>query len=77
MIEEENEKAGNFALTCSFIVPIVGIICYFVNRKKVECPSLYLWAALTGWVVVVMYHHIIWAVLSTVGSVAWTVLQWL
>ena len=48
MAEEKNEKAGVFALICSFLFPLVGIICYFVNKKKVENASSYLWAAQGG-----------------------------
>jgi len=51
---EENvtkQKAGVFALICSFFFPIVGIIIYFVNKKNVENPSSYLWAALGGFIV--------------------------
>ena len=48
---EENEKAGKFALICSYLIPIVGIICYFVNRNKVENASSYLWAACAGFLV--------------------------
>lgn len=51
MTEEKIEKAGVFALICSFIMPIVGVICYFVNKSKVENASAYLWAALAGVVV--------------------------
>lgn len=51
MTEENLEKAGVFALICSFIMPIVGVICYFVNKSKVENASAYLWAALAGVVV--------------------------
>lgn len=46
MAEEKNEKAGVFALICSFLFPLVGIVCYFVNKKNVENASSYLWAAL-------------------------------
>lgn len=50
MAEEKTEKAGVFALICSFLFPIVGIICYFVNRKSVVNASSYLYAALGGFV---------------------------
>ncbi len=48
--EEKVEKAGVFALICSFLFPLVGIICYFVNKKTVKDASSYLWAALGGFV---------------------------
>lgn len=31
MAEEKSEKAGVFALICSFLIPLIGIICYFVT----------------------------------------------
>lgn len=48
---EKEEKAGTVALIFSFLMPIVGIICYFVNRKEVVNASSYLYAALGGFVV--------------------------
>ena len=50
MPEEKTEKAGVVALIFSFLFPLVGIICYFVNKKEVENASAYLWAALGGFV---------------------------
>lgn len=50
MAEEKIEKAGVVALIFSFLFPLVGIICYFVNKKEVENASAYLWAALGGFV---------------------------
>ena len=47
---EKVEKAGVFALICSFIWPVIGIICYFVNKSKVENASAYLWSALAGFI---------------------------
>jgi len=51
MAEEKTEKAGVVALIFSFLIPLVGIICYFSNKKDVENASAYLWAALGGFVV--------------------------
>ena len=51
MAEEKTEKAGVVALIFSFLIPLVGIICYFSNKKDVENASAYLWAALVGFVV--------------------------
>ncbi len=48
MAEEKTEKAGVVALIFSFLFPLIGIICYFVNKKEVENASAYLWAALGG-----------------------------
>lgn len=50
MPEEKTEKAGVVALIFSFLFPLVGIICYFVNKKEVENASAYLWAALGGFI---------------------------
>lgn len=51
MSEETSERAGIVALIFSFLMPIVGVICYFVNKDKVENPSSYLFAALAGFVI--------------------------
>lgn len=50
MSEETTERAGVIALIFSFIIPLVGIICYFVQKKTVENPSAYLYAALGGFI---------------------------
>lgn len=47
---EKNQKAGVVALIFSFLMPLVGIICYFVQKNKVYNASSYLWAALGGFV---------------------------
>jgi len=51
MEEERTERAGVLALVFSFLIPLVGIICYFSNKREVENASAYLWAALGGFVV--------------------------
>ncbi|SHK80530.1 hypothetical protein [Xylanibacter ruminicola] len=51
MEEERTERAGVLALIFSFLIPLVGIICYFSNKREVENASAYLWAALGGFVV--------------------------
>ena len=50
MSDEKTEKAGVVALIFSFLIPLIGIICYFNNKKKVENASAYLWAALGGFI---------------------------
>ena len=50
MTERKTEKAGVVALIFSFLIPLVGIICYFSNKKEVENASAYLWAALGGFI---------------------------
>lgn len=49
-MNENQEKAGVFAVICSFLFPIIGFIVYFVNRKEVSNPSAYLYAAVGGMV---------------------------
>ena len=44
------KKAGTFGLVCSFLIPIVGVVCYFAQRDRVENPNSYLKAALVGFV---------------------------
>lgn len=56
---EKKEKAGVFALICSFLWPIVGLICYFVNKSKVENASAYLWSALAGVIVSIIVAMLI------------------
>ncbi len=56
MAEEKTEKAGVVALIFSFLIPLVGIICYFSNKKKVENASAYLWAALGGFVIGILFR---------------------
>ena len=48
---QEKGKAGIFALICSFLFPIVGVIIYFVQKDKVADPVNYLYAAGAGFVV--------------------------
>lgn len=50
MTDKKSETAGVFALICSFLFPLIGIICYFVNKKEVTNASAYLYAALGGFV---------------------------
>jgi hypothetical protein len=45
------EKASWLGIGCSFLIPIVGVVCYFVQKQKVENPNSYLVAALCGFIV--------------------------
>lgn len=47
---EENlqEKAGCLGIGFSFLFPIIGVIIYFVERKKVANATTYLIAAAIG-----------------------------
>lgn len=47
---QPTEKAGIVGMIFSFLIPIVGVIMYFVNKDKVVNPANYLWAALGGFV---------------------------
>ena len=51
-MEENNypevRKAGIIGIIFSFLIPLVGLILYFVKKGKVMNPSAYLWAALAG-----------------------------
>ena len=48
---QEKSKAGIFALICSILFPIVGVIIYFVQKDKVADSVKYLYAAGAGFVV--------------------------
>lgn len=43
-------KASCFGLIVSFLIPIVGIVCYFAQRDRVENPNVYLYAAFWGFI---------------------------
>ena len=45
------EQASCWAIGCSFLIPIVGLILYFVQKDKVENAQSYLWAAGAGFVI--------------------------
>ncbi len=47
-LEPKENKAGIVALVCSLLLPIVGVVCYFVKRKEVVDANKYLYAALAG-----------------------------
>lgn len=48
MPEEKKEKAGGLGLIFSFLIPILGVIIYFINKDEVENAAAYLLAALGG-----------------------------
>lgn len=74
-MEEENiqpqEKAGTVALIFSFIMPLIGIICYFENKKDVENPSAYLYAALGGFVLSIILHPFANLRISNASKILW------
>lgn len=48
---QEKSNVGVLALICSFLIPIVGVIIYFIQKDKVVEPVKYLYAAGAGFVV--------------------------
>ena len=48
---EDKPKAGTVAIIISFLIPIVGLILYFVKKKDVINPNVYLTAAIIGFVI--------------------------
>lgn len=48
---QEKSSVGVLALICSFLIPIVGVIIYFIQKDKVVEPVKYLYAAGAGFVV--------------------------
>lgn len=53
------EKAGIIGLIFSFLIPIVGVIIYFVQKNKVVNAASYLWAALAGFVLGLILNFVI------------------
>lgn len=45
---EKNNQAGCLGIGISFLIPIVGIILYFSNKKKMSNAVAYLYAAFAG-----------------------------
>ena len=55
----EVKKAGIIGLIFSFLIPIVGVILYFVQKGKVANPASYLWAALAGFVLGLILNFVV------------------
>ena len=47
-------KAGTGLIIVSFLIPIVGLVLYFVKKKEVANPSAYLVAAIIGFVLCIL-----------------------
>lgn len=47
----QKEKAGCFGIGFSFLMPIIGVILYFMQKDKVENPVAYLYGAGAGFIV--------------------------
>lgn len=43
--QRPKEEAGCFAIICSFLFPIIGLILYFTKKEEVKNPEAYLIAA--------------------------------
>ena len=43
--QRQKKEAGCFAIICSFLFPIVGLILYFTKKDDVKNPEAYLIAA--------------------------------
>lgn len=56
MTNSNSNKAGILALILSFIFPLIGIILFFVKKNEVENAKAYLWAALGGFVVGLIFN---------------------
>lgn len=50
-IDTPQEEAGALAIIVSILFPLIGIIIFFVRRKAVKKPMVYLWGAFAGYVV--------------------------
>lgn len=51
-------NAGCFGIGCSVIFPIVGIIMYFAKKNSVYNPSAYLYGALAGFTIGIIFQLI-------------------
>lgn len=52
---EEKESVGCIGIGLSFLFPLPGVIMYFINRKAVKNPSAYLYAALAGFIIGIIF----------------------
>jgi predicted membrane channel-forming protein YqfA (hemolysin III family) len=54
--QKKEEKAGCFGIGISFLIPLVGVILYFVKKKEVANAAAYLYAALAGFGVGIVFQ---------------------
>ena len=54
-VPNEQETAGCLGIGISFLFPIIGLVIYFVQRKKVVNPELYLYAVVIRVLLVFSY----------------------
>ncbi len=55
---QEKENAGCLGIGFSVLMPLVGIILYFVKKDSVNNPSSYLYGALAGFFIGVLLRLI-------------------
>ncbi|MBR1889668.1 MAG: hypothetical protein IJ816_03465 [Alloprevotella sp.] len=54
--QEPVESAGCLGIGASVLFPIVGIICYFVQKDTVRNPGAYLYGSLAGALIATFFH---------------------
>ena len=59
MEQDAKEKAGTLAIIFSVLIPIVGVILYFVKKDKVQDPQTYLKAAAVGFAIGIVLRFIL------------------
>ena len=55
---QPKEKAGCWGIAGSFLIPILGLILFFVQKDKVEDSKPYLYAGIAGFVVGLVLNFI-------------------
>ncbi len=55
---QPKEKAGCWGIGGSFLIPILGLILFFVQKDKVEDSKPYLYAGIAGFVVGLVLNFI-------------------
>ena len=55
---QPKEKAGCWGICGSFLIPILGVILFFVQKDKVEDSKPYLYAGIAGFVVGLVLNFI-------------------
>lgn len=48
---EEKESAGPVGIIISFLLPVIGLIWYFIMKEKVYNPKAYLYSAVIGLII--------------------------
>lgn len=53
--DEELERAGCWGIGCSLLFPIAGVVLYYTQKDKVENAKVYLWCALAGFILAIIF----------------------